>query len=77
MAKQILVPQVGQNIEEATVVRWLKKIGDEVRAGDAVLEVESDKALLQVEAYEKGILVKQLAREGDVVKVLTPIAYLE
>jgi pyruvate/2-oxoglutarate dehydrogenase complex dihydrolipoamide acyltransferase (E2) component len=77
MAKQILVPQVGQDIEEATVVRWLKNIGDEVNVGDVVLEVESDKALLQVEAYEKGILVKRLAEKGDLVKVLTPVAYLE
>ncbi len=77
MAKQILVPQVGQDIEEATVVRWLKNIGDEVNVGDVVLEVESDKALLPVEAYEKGILVERLAKEGDVVKILTPIAYLE
>ena len=77
MAKQILVPQVGQDIEEATVVRWFKNIGDQVNVGDVVLEVESDKALLPVEAYERGILVKRLAKEGDVVKILTPIAYLE
>lgn len=77
MAKQILVPQVGQDIEEAKLVRWFKNIGDEINIGDVVLEIESDKALLQVEAYEKGILVKRLAEEGDVVKVLTPIAYLE
>lgn len=76
MAGTIMVPQVGQDIDEAIIVRWLKEVGDMVHIGDIVLEVESDKAVFGVEAYEEGILLEKLAEENDTVQVLTPVGIL-
>jgi pyruvate dehydrogenase E2 component (dihydrolipoamide acetyltransferase) len=76
MATEVLMPQVGQDIETATIVEWHKKENDTVNKGDIIATVESDKATFDVEAYDSGVLLKQLYEEGQEVKVLTPIAYL-
>jgi pyruvate dehydrogenase E2 component (dihydrolipoamide acetyltransferase) len=76
MAKEVLMPQVGQDIETATIVEWHKKENDTVNKGDVIATVESDKATFDVEAYDSGVLLKRLYEEGQEVKVLTPIAYL-
>lgn len=76
MATEILMPQVGQDIETAIIVEWHKKENDTVNKGDVIATVESDKATFDVEAYESGVLLKQLYEEGQEIKVLTPIAYL-
>lgn len=70
------MPQVGQDIETATIVEWHKKVNDTVNKGDVIATVESDKATFDVEAYDSGVLLKRLYEEGQEVKVLTPIAYL-
>ena len=70
------MPQVGQDIETATIVEWHKKENDTVEKGDVIATVESDKATFDVEAYDSGVLLKRLYEEGQEVKVLTPIAYL-
>ena len=76
MATEVLMPQVGQDIETATIVEWHKKENDMVNKGDIIATVESDKATFDVEAYNSGVLLKRLYEEGQEVKVLTPIAYL-
>lgn len=76
MATAVMMPQVGQDIETATIVEWHKKENDEVNTGDVIATVESDKATFDVEAYDSGVLLKRLYEEGQEVKVLTPIAYL-
>jgi len=76
MAKEVMMPQVGQDIETATIVEWHKKENDTVNKGDIIATVESDKATFDVEAYDSGVLLKRLYEEGQEVKVLTPIAYL-
>ena len=76
MATEVLMPQVGQDIETATIVEWHKKENDTVNKGDIIATVESDKASFDVEAYDSGVLLKRLYEEGQDVKVLTPIAYL-
>ena len=76
MATEVLMPQVGQDIETATIVEWHKKENDTVNKGDVIATVESDKATFDVEAYDSGMLLKRLYEEGQEVKVLTPIAYL-
>jgi pyruvate dehydrogenase E2 component (dihydrolipoamide acetyltransferase) len=76
MATEVLMPQVGQDIETATIVEWHKKENDTVNTGDVIATVESDKATFDVEAYDSGVLLKRLYEEGQEVKVLTPIAYL-
>ena len=76
MAEPVLMPQVGQDIETATIVEWVKKEGEAVNKGDVIAVVESDKAAFEVEAYGSGVLLKILHCEGEEVKVLTPIAYI-
>ena len=76
MAKAIIMPQVGQDIETGTILEWRVKEGEYVNKGDIVATVESDKATFEVEAYESGVLLKILYGAGSEVKVLEPIAYL-
>ena len=76
MAKAIIMPQVGQDIETGVIVEWRMKENDFVNKGDVVALVESDKATFEVEAYESGVLLKLLYDEGTEVKVLAPIAYV-
>jgi len=76
MATAVIMPQVGQDIETATIVDWIKKENDSIEKGDIIATVESDKATFDVEAYESGVLLKILYKEGDEVRVLTPIAYI-
>ena len=63
----VTVPNMDLIITEATVVAWLKKIGDPVRQGEAVVELETDKAVTQVESPADGVLAEILAGEGAVV----------
>jgi pyruvate dehydrogenase E2 component (dihydrolipoamide acetyltransferase) len=76
MATAVIMPQVGQDIETATIVDWVKQENDPIQKGDIIATVESDKAAFDVEAYESGVLLKILYKKGDEVKVLTPIAYI-
>ncbi len=76
MAKPIIMPQVGQDIETGVIVEWCVKENDEIKKGDVVAIVESDKATFEVEAYESGTLLKILYKAGDDAKVLEPIAYI-
>ena len=76
MATEILMPKLGQTVEEAKIEKWLKKEGDEVKKGDVLLEVTTDKATLEVESFNKGILRKIIHREGDMVPVTAVIGYL-
>lgn len=76
MATKILMPKLGQTVEEAKIERWLKKVGDEVKKGDVLLEVTTDKATLEVESFNKGILRKILYEAGETVAVTEVIGYL-
>src|SRR4051794_15844139 len=77
MATNILMPALSPTMTEGTLARWLKKEGDEVRAGDVIAEIETDKATMEVEAVDEGVLGKILVRDGRAsVKVNAPIAVL-
>ncbi|RJL18324.1 pyruvate dehydrogenase complex E1 component subunit beta [Paracoccus siganidrum] len=77
MATEILMPALSPTMEEGTLAKWLKKEGDEVKAGDIIAEIETDKATMEFEAVDEGILGKILIDEGTQgVKVNTPIAVL-
>jgi len=76
MKHTIIMPDLGQTTSEAKVVRWLKDLGDKVSAGEPLLEVETDKATMEVEAYVGGYLRKRLAEEGNLVSAMSPIAIL-
>ena len=77
MATEILMPALSPTMEEGTLAKWLKKEGDEVKSGDILAEIETDKATMEFEAVDEGILGKILVAEGTAgVKVNTPIAVL-
>jgi pyruvate dehydrogenase E1 component beta subunit len=77
MPIDILMPALSPTMEEGKLAKWLKKEGDEVRAGDVIAEIETDKATMEVEAVDEGTLESILVAEGtDNVKVNTPIAVL-
>ena len=76
MAKPILMPQVGQDLEEGKLIEWKVKVGDKVAKGDIVAVVESEKASFEVEAFEAGTVLDLLYGEGDTTKVLAPLLYV-
>ncbi|WP_265501366.1 pyruvate dehydrogenase complex E1 component subunit beta [Paracoccus beibuensis] len=77
MATEILMPALSPTMEEGTLAKWLKKEGDEVKSGDIIAEIETDKATMEFEAVDEGILGKILIAEGTQgVAVNTPIAVL-
>jgi pyruvate dehydrogenase E2 component (dihydrolipoamide acetyltransferase) len=77
MAINILMPALSPTMTEGTLSRWLKKEGDEVRAGDVLAEIETDKATMEVEAVDEGVLGKILVADGTTgVQVNQPIAVL-
>ncbi len=73
---KITLPQAGQSMEEGTILCWRKNEGDQVRKGEILLEIETDKADIEIEAAESGVLRKILCPAGATVPVLTPIAIL-
>ncbi|MCG7622561.1 pyruvate dehydrogenase complex E1 component subunit beta [Epibacterium sp. Ofav1-8] len=77
MATEILMPALSPTMEEGTLAKWLVKEGDTVNSGDILAEIETDKATMEFEAVDEGIVGKILIDEGsEGVKVNTPIAIL-
>ncbi len=77
MATEILMPALSPTMTEGNLSKWVKKEGDQVRPGDVIAEIETDKATMEVEAVDEGTLGKILVPEGsEAVKVNTPIAVL-
>ncbi|MGA0615523.1 pyruvate dehydrogenase complex dihydrolipoamide acetyltransferase [Paracoccus sp. KR1-242] len=77
MPTEILMPALSPTMEEGTLAKWLVKEGDEVKAGDVIAEIETDKATMEFEAVDEGRVGKILIAEGSAgVKVNTPIAVL-
>ena len=74
MATELTMPQMGFDMQEGTVVRWLVEEGAEVKTGDPVAEIETDKAVVEFESYASGILHKILVPEGSTVPVGQAIA---
>jgi pyruvate dehydrogenase E2 component (dihydrolipoamide acetyltransferase) len=77
MATNILMPALSPTMTEGTLARWLKKEGDTIRAGDVIAEIETDKATMEVEAVDEGVLGRILVADGTQgVAVNAPIAVL-
>lgn len=76
MATEIKMPQLGLTMEEGTVERWLKSVGDEIKAGEPILEITTDKLTNEVEAETDGILLKIVADEGTDVPVQGILGYI-
>jgi len=76
MAQIIGLPKLSPTMEEGVLVRWTKKEGDKVSPGDLVAEVETDKANMDFNIEDDGVLLKLLVKEGDTVKLGAPVAIL-
>src|SRR5512146_3170671 len=77
MAMELKMPALSPTMEEGTLAKWLVKEGDEVKSGDILAEIETDKATMEFEAVDEGKIAKILVPEGtDGVKVGAPIAIM-
>jgi pyruvate dehydrogenase E2 component (dihydrolipoamide acetyltransferase) len=76
MVTEVIMPKMGQTMEKGKIVKWLKKEGEKVRKGEPLLEIETDKTTIEVEAREAGILRKILTEDGEEASVATKIAYI-
>ncbi len=74
MATIIEMPKLSDTMTAGTLVKWLKKEGDSVSTGDMLAEVETDKATMELESFEDGVLLKQLVKNGAEVPVGSPVA---
>ena len=76
MSKEFVMPKLGMTMEEGTITKWIKKEGDRVEKGEPIVEVMTDKVNMEVESPYEGILLKIVAKEGEVVPILKPIAII-
>ncbi|MGI9081348.1 MAG: biotin/lipoyl-containing protein [Thermoleophilaceae bacterium] len=74
MASDVLMPRLSDSMEEGTVLKWLVEEGGEVRRGEPLVEIETDKANMTYEADSDGVLLEVLAKEGDTLPIGEPIA---
>ena len=74
MAELITMPKMSDTMTEGVIVKWNVKVGDSVKSGDIMAEVETDKATMDMEVYSKGIVLHLVVQEGDAVPVDGPIA---
>ena len=79
MKKDVVVPRLGSSDEsdEVRILRWIKNQGDKVRKGEALLEVETDKVNVEIEAPDNGELLEISAREGDLIKFGAVVAVID
>src|SRR5512136_1367645 len=76
MATKVTMPQMGFDMTEGKVARWLKKVGDPVKKGEAVVEIETDKVNIESEAQGNGVLREILVSDGTTVPVGAMIAII-
>jgi len=76
MADMVLMPKLGFDMKEGTLVRWVKLEGDKVQKGDVIAEIETDKATVEVESYFSGVLLKHLVEADSLVPIGDSIAII-
>ncbi|MTK11529.1 MAG: 2-oxo acid dehydrogenase subunit E2 [Clostridiaceae bacterium] len=76
MAKVVVMPKLGLTMKEGTLVTWNKKEGDEIKVGEVLFEISTDKLSNDFESSDEGIVRKLLVEEGDVVECLKPVAII-
>ena len=74
MAEMILMPKLGMDMEEGTILRWIKKAGDPVKKGEAVAEIETDKTSMELESPADGVILALFLAEGESIAVKKPVA---
>src|ERR1700686_2308998 len=72
----IEMPKLSDTMTEGTLVRWIKKVGDNVAVGDVLAEVETDKATMEMEAFDEGVLTEIYVQDGNKVEVGQKLAIL-
>src|SRR5215470_657125 len=73
---EITMPRLSDTMEEGTIARWMKSPGDEIKKGDILAEIETDKATMDLEAYEAGTLQQILVQEGETVPIGQAVALI-
>ncbi len=73
---EVLMPRLSDTMEEGELSKWLKNEGDQIAKGDVLAEIETDKATMDLEAFESGVLEKHLVEAGTVVPIGTPVAVI-
>jgi pyruvate dehydrogenase E2 component (dihydrolipoamide acetyltransferase) len=73
---EVTMPRLSDTMEEGELARWLKNVGDQVEKGDVIAEIETDKATMDLEVFESGVLEKQLVEEGTIVPIGQAIAVI-
>lgn len=77
MKMTIKMPRVGETVDEVYLVNWHKKVGDEISIGDNLMDVETDKATVEVPSPIAGRIVETFFTDGDEIKTGAPIAIVE
>jgi len=77
MSTELTMPMLGEVMEEGVVRSWKKQEGEAVEKGEIILEIETDKAVMEVESPVSGVVKKILVPEGETVPVNTPLAVIE
>lgn len=77
MRKEVIMPKIGLDMEEGTIEKWLKAVGDPVKEGEPLVDIETDKAVTTVESALNGTLAEIVAQEGDTVEITKVIAWVE
>lgn len=76
MITEVTMPSMGADMTEGTIAKWLKAEGDQISRGDKIAEIETDKTVVEMEAYAEGVLRQITVEEGSLVQVGTVIAYI-
>ena len=76
MAKEIKMPDLGTTEESVVIVKWLKQVGESVKRGEPLCEVQTDKAVTDLESVANGVLLKQVAQADQEVKTGDIVAYI-
>ena len=74
---EVIMPKMGDAMEEGTLLKWLKSEGDDVSEGDPIAEIETDKVTMELEAEDEGTLAQLIADEGQEVPVGEAIAFIQ
>src|SRR5215207_9046651 len=74
---EVIMPKMGDAMEEGTLLKWLKSEGDDVSEGDAIAEIETDKVTMELEAEDAGTLAQLIADEGQDIPVGEAIAFIQ
>ena len=77
MAKQVVMPQMGESVAEGTIVRWLKKVGDAVERDEPLFEISTDKVDAEIPSPAAGVLSDVRVKEGETVAINTVVGVID